>query len=46
MGVPSPSKEQGLITLVFEGDTQGVKEFRKELEEISGVNVQTMSFSQ
>lgn len=46
MGVPSPSKRQGLITLVFEGDPSGIQQFRHELEEISGVNVQTMSFIQ
>jgi putative iron-only hydrogenase system regulator len=44
MGVPSPSKEKGLITLVFEGDVQGIGQFRRELEEIPGVTVQTMSF--
>jgi putative iron-only hydrogenase system regulator len=46
MGVPSPSKEQGLITLVFEGDLQTVQQFQNELEEIKGVNVKTMSFPQ
>jgi putative iron-only hydrogenase system regulator len=45
MGVPSPSKEQGLITLVFEGDLAGVQDFRRELEAIAGVDVQSMSFS-
>ena len=45
MGIPSPSKEQGLITLVFEGDPKQATVFRKELEDISGITVQTMSFS-
>lgn len=45
MGIPSPSKEQGLITLIFEGDSKKATVFRKELEDISGITVQTMSFS-
>ncbi len=44
MGVPSPSKEKGLITLVFEADHAQSKGFRQELEAIAGVNVQIMSF--
>ncbi|HBE77465.1 MAG TPA: hypothetical protein DDW65_06725 [Firmicutes bacterium] len=46
MGVPSPSKEQGLITLVYEGESQQATVFRKELEDIAGITVQTMSFVQ
>jgi putative iron-only hydrogenase system regulator len=46
MGVPSPSKEQGLITLVYEGDPKQATVFRKDLEDISGITVQTMSFPQ
>ncbi|HBF39525.1 MAG TPA: hypothetical protein DDW50_19675 [Firmicutes bacterium] len=46
MGVPSPSKEQGLITLIYEGESKNVTVFRKELEDISGVTVQTMTFTQ
>lgn len=45
MGVPSPSKEKGLITLVFDGDTKKADEFRKELMGISDTDVQMMSFS-
>jgi putative iron-only hydrogenase system regulator len=45
MGIPSPSKEQGMITLIFEGDSKKATVFRKELEDISGITVQTMSFS-
>jgi putative iron-only hydrogenase system regulator len=46
MGVPSPSKEQGLITLVYEGESKQATVFRKELEDIAGITVQTMSFVQ
>ena len=46
MGVPSPSKEQGLITLIYEGDSKDATVFRKELEDISGITVQTMTFTQ
>jgi putative iron-only hydrogenase system regulator len=46
MGVPSPSKEQGLITLIYEGESKNATTFRKELEDISGVTVQTMTFMQ
>ena len=44
MGVPSPSKKQGLITLIYEGESKNATTFRKELEDISGVTVQTMTF--
>ena len=46
MGVPSPSKKKGLITLVFEGDLADVVSFREELSALPGVLVQTMSFPQ
>lgn len=46
MGVPSPSKEKGLITLVFEGNLDKADAFRKELLEVSGTDVQLMSFPQ
>lgn len=46
MGVPSPSKKQGLITLVYEGDSAAVAKFREELSAVPGVLVQTMSFPQ
>jgi putative iron-only hydrogenase system regulator len=45
MGVPSPSKEQGLITLIYEGKSEKATVFRKELEDISGITVQTMTFT-
>jgi putative iron-only hydrogenase system regulator len=45
MGVPSPSKKKGLITLVFEGELAEVSKFREELTAVPGVLVQTMSFS-
>ncbi|HEX7714237.1 MAG TPA: hypothetical protein VF531_09450 [Bacillota bacterium] len=46
MGVPSPSKKKGFITLLFEGELTQVEAFRKEIEEIDGATVQTMSFPQ
>ena len=46
MGVPSPSKKKGLITLVFEGELAEVVSFREELSALPGVLVQTMSFPQ
>lgn len=46
MGVPSPSKEKGFITLVYEGEPKDATTFRKELEDVAGITVQTMSFSQ
>ena len=46
MGVPSPSKEKGLVTLVYEGEPKDATTFRKELEDIPGITVQMMSFLQ
>lgn len=46
MGVPSPSKGNGLITLIYEGELKQVDGFQKELEELSGITVKTMSFPQ
>lgn len=46
MGVPSPSKRKGFITLLFEGELTQAEAFRKELEEVEGTTVQTMSFGQ
>lgn len=46
MGLPSPSKEKGLITLVFKGEKSAAQDFYKELEAISGVDVQMMHFTQ
>jgi putative iron-only hydrogenase system regulator len=46
MGVPSPSKENGLITLVFKGEAATAKQFYDELEELSGVDAQIMRFGQ
>jgi putative iron-only hydrogenase system regulator len=46
MGVPSPSKKKGLITLVFEGELAELVSFREELSALPGVLVQTISFPQ
>lgn len=46
MGIPSPSKDKGLITLILEAETELVHEFHKELEAIPGITVQTISFQQ
>lgn len=46
MGIPGPDKEKGLITLVVESELEDLMKFRHELEEISGLTVQTLSFPQ
>lgn len=46
MGVPSPSKERGLITLVFKGEVPAAQSLYRELEAINGVDVQMLHFSQ
>jgi putative iron-only hydrogenase system regulator len=45
MGVPSPSKEKGLITVVYKGDSSGAEHFYNQLEDISGVDVRMVRFS-
>ncbi|HOJ77471.1 MAG TPA: hypothetical protein PLZ08_10680 [Bacillota bacterium] len=44
LGVPSASKEQGLITLIYEGKSDEAVKFRRQLEEIPGTNVQMINF--
>lgn len=46
LGLPSPSKEKGLITLVFKGEKSTAQDFYKELVAVSGVDVQMMHFAQ
>ncbi|HOP75790.1 MAG TPA: hypothetical protein PLC07_12195 [Bacillota bacterium] len=46
MGIPSPSKENGLITLVYKGDLKQAEDFQHELEAMPGVHIQRMSFLQ
>ncbi|MGE5607219.1 MAG: hypothetical protein ACM3YE_16205 [Bacteroidota bacterium] len=46
MGIPGPQKENGLITLVVESELEDLMKFRRELEEIPGLTVQTLSFPQ
>ncbi|HEY8463817.1 MAG TPA: hypothetical protein VIM29_07340 [Bacillota bacterium] len=46
MGVPDPSKEKGLIILVYKGESTSVGRFYEELVNISGVKVQMMNFAQ
>lgn len=46
MGIPGPKKEKGLITLVIESDLEKLTAFRRELEAIPGLSVQTLSFPQ
>jgi putative iron-only hydrogenase system regulator len=43
-GVPSPSKEMGLITLVMETESSQVEELTSRLTSIEGVEVQVASF--
>jgi putative iron-only hydrogenase system regulator len=44
-GVPSPSKEKGLITLAMEAEPADVQELASCLKKIEGVEVQTIEFS-
>lgn len=46
MGIPGPDKKKGLITLVIESKLEELMQFRRELEEIPGLTVQTLSFPQ
>lgn len=46
MGIPGPDKENGLITLVVESELEDLNKFRRELEQIPGLTVQTLSFPQ
>ena len=46
MGIPGPEKKNGLIALVIESDLEKLMKFRRELEAISGLRVQTLSFQQ
>lgn len=46
MGIPSPSKDNGLITLVYKGDLKHAEEFQQELQAMPGVYIQRMSFPQ
>lgn len=46
MGISSPSKENGLITLVYKGDLKQAEDFQHELEAMPGVHIQRMSFLQ
>lgn len=46
MGIPGPDKEKGLITLVIESELENLMRFRRDLEAISGLTVQTLSFPQ
>lgn len=44
LGVPSPSKEKGLITLAMEAETNEIEEFKTKLKAIEGVEVQVAVF--
>lgn len=44
-GVPSPSKEKGLITLVMEAESGEVQELTNGLKKIEGIEVQWAQFS-
>lgn len=44
LGVPSPSKEKGLITLAMEAEISEIQEFTGRLKAIEGVEVQIASF--
>lgn len=44
MGVPSPDKENGLITLIMDGPEESVKGLMAELKNFNGITVNTMTF--
>ena len=46
MGISSPDREKGLITLVMESEVGQVRRFQWELEAIPGLAVQTLTFPQ
>jgi putative iron-only hydrogenase system regulator len=46
MGIPGPKKQKALITLVIESDLDQLTSFRRELDAIPGLSVQTLSFPQ
>jgi putative iron-only hydrogenase system regulator len=45
MGVPSPDKQKGLITLVFDGPETSTAKFYDELQTIADLEVKVMRFS-
>jgi putative iron-only hydrogenase system regulator len=45
LGIPSPDKEKGLITLVLNGQKTVAEQFFHELQTVDGLEVQLMSFS-
>lgn len=44
MGVPSPSKEKGLIALAMEAENSEIQELKERLKAIEGVEVQIATF--
>ena len=46
MGISSPDRGKGLITLVMESEVGQVRRFQRELEAIPGLAVQTLTFPQ
>lgn len=45
-GMPSPSKERGLINLVVQAETERMEEFHRALVKVPGTEVKWMSFVQ
>ncbi|WP_031515023.1 TM1266 family iron-only hydrogenase system putative regulator [Desulfofalx alkaliphila] len=43
-GIPAPSKNRGIITLVMEAGEQERQEMEQHLQQIHGVQVKTISF--
>ncbi|NLW46697.1 MAG: hypothetical protein GXY86_05120 [Firmicutes bacterium] len=46
MGIPGPKKHKALITIIIESDLEQLTSFRRELDTIPGLSVQTISFPQ
>lgn len=45
-GMPSPSRERGIITLTMEAEPEQYNKMEKELRRIDGVSVESIHFKQ
>ncbi|MTI79562.1 MAG: hypothetical protein FH758_01575 [Firmicutes bacterium] len=45
-GIPTPSKDKGIITLIMESSEQERLEIEQDLQSIGGVQVRTMNFDE
>ncbi|GAB6157116.1 hypothetical protein JCM39194_03160 [Desulfotomaculum varum] len=45
-GIPSPSRERGIITLTMEATEEEYRQMERELQELQGVTVDSIHFRQ